>query len=121
MTLHNLQIGKTGEEIACDFLYKKGFQIIEKNYYCHWGEIDVIAKKNDKIHFVEIKTRVGTRKGEPYESVNRQKLRKLMRAIQFYLLNRRLKNYKLCLDVISIVLNSQGLVNKFNYFENTSL
>lgn len=121
MSFHNLSVGKLGEEIASNFIHKKGYQIIEKNYYCRWGEIDLIAKENNKIHFIEIKTRIGIDKGQPYESINKHKIRKLMRTIQFYLLNREIKSYKLSLDVISIILNSQKEVEKLDYFENLNI
>jgi len=118
MSFHNLSVGKLGEKIASEYLQKKGFQMVEKNFYCHWGEIDIVAKELDKLHFVEIKTRIGIRMGKPYESVTKPKVKKLMRTIQFYLLNKKLKNYKLSLDVISIVLDSQGFVDRLDYFEN---
>lgn len=53
---HN-EVGKIGEDTACRFLMKRGFKIIEKNYWKKWGEIDIIAKNKGKIHFVEVKTK----------------------------------------------------------------
>ncbi len=50
-------LGDLGEDLACKFLLKKDFVIIERNYLRKWGEIDIIAKKNAKIHFIEVKKR----------------------------------------------------------------
>lgn len=53
---HNQNIGKIGEETACKFLMKQGYQIILRNYWKKYGEIDIIAKKDKTTHFVEVKT-----------------------------------------------------------------
>ena len=50
------RVGKIGEDIVCRFLMKQDFQIIERNYWKKWGEIDIIAKKSNILHFVEVKT-----------------------------------------------------------------
>ncbi|MBI4225580.1 YraN family protein [Candidatus Roizmanbacteria bacterium] len=111
-------IGRLGEAKAVDFLLNKGYRIIQKNFHSHWGEIDIIAKKDSKVAFIEVKTRIGLLKGKPYESVDKRKLQKLMRPIQFYLLQNHLKDYKLSLDVISIVLNYDLRLDKIIHFEN---
>lgn len=118
MSLQNKNIGRLGEDIASKFLLKKGYQIREKNFTSHWGELDLVVQKKDKIIFVEVKTRVGDAKGKPYESVNFYKLRGLKRAIQYYLLKNKLKDYKLALDLISIILNPDLSVKELKYFEN---
>lgn len=51
------RLGNKGELVACTYLLKKGFEIIEKNYFSQYGEIDIIAKKDEQWHFVEVKTR----------------------------------------------------------------
>ena len=53
---HNQNIGKIGEETACKFLMKHGYQIVLRNYWKKWGEIDIVAKKDKTTHFVEVKT-----------------------------------------------------------------
>lgn len=119
MRSHNTNIGKIGEEIATSFLKEKGFKIIDRHVTSHWGEIDVIAKKEDnKICFIEVKTRVGEKKGKPYEALTFFKIKNLKRAIEYYLLKNKLKNYKLSLDVISIILNEDRSLKKLDYYEN---
>jgi putative endonuclease len=69
--------GKSGEDAAADYLMKKGFKIIRRNYQSGRYEIDIIAENDLLIVFVEVKTRSSTAWGEPWEAVNRQKQRKI--------------------------------------------
>lgn len=121
MTLYNKNIGKIGEQIAVSYLKKNGFQITDRHVTSHWGEIDLVAKdakENNKIHFIEVKTRAGTTHGAPYEAVTFSKIKSLKRAIEYYILKNKLKNYKLSLDVVSIILNENGSLKKLDYYEN---
>jgi Holliday junction resolvase-like predicted endonuclease len=97
------KIGDIGENIACKFLMKRGFEIVEKNYLKKWGEIDIIARKGDKLHFVEVKsvTRESlkyvspacpareTDSYRPEDNLHPWKLKRLSRVIQTYLLGYR--------------------------------
>ena len=118
MTLTNLQIGFLGEKIALSYLRKQKYSILETNFRSHWGEIDIIAQKNNKVSFIEVKTRVGTAYGQPYEAVTYYKIKDLKRTINFYLLKKNLKNYKLSLDVISIILDNNQKLQSLKYLEN---
>lgn len=119
MRLGNKNIGKIGEEIAASFLKEKGFEIIDRHVTSHWGEIDIIARKSkNKICFIEVKTRVSEKKGKPYEALTFLKLKRLSRAIDYYLLKNHWKNFKLSLDVISIILNDDLSLKKLDYYEN---
>lgn len=104
--LHNKTIGAIGEKIAIDLMLQKGYVLLAKNYTTHWGEIDSIFRNNNKVVFVEVKTKIGIGKGKPYEAVNVHKLKHLMRPIQSYILEHRLQNMKQTLCVVSIVLDS---------------
>lgn len=83
--------GETGENIACRYLMRAGFVIKGRNYRKSWGEIDIVAEKNGKIYFVEVKTvshpkLVGKQDGfRPEENIHPWKLKRLYRAIQTYL------------------------------------
>jgi len=116
----NQSVGKLGEQIARQYLQKKSFDILEKNYRTRFGEIDIIVQKDNQIRFIEVKTRIGTIKGMPYEAVNFYKIKHMQRASQYYLLQKKLKNYKLSLDVISIVLNADMTVRQIDFYENIS-
>jgi len=93
---YNRLIGNVGEEIACKWLKKHDFLLIERNYNKKWGEIDIIAAKDKILHFFEVKS-VNRTKGEvdgekshrPEENVHNLKVKRLKRAIQTYLLERK--------------------------------
>lgn len=87
MAKHN-ELGKTGEGIAERYLVNKGFEIIERNYRKPYGELDIVAKRGHKLHFVEVKSvSGGTGQGmhRPEDNVHPQKLRRLARVIQAYI------------------------------------
>ncbi|MBM3333895.1 YraN family protein [Candidatus Sumerlaeota bacterium] len=84
-SLRRRQTGQTGEEIAARFLHRKGFRILERNYRCEVGEIDLIAEDRGSVVFVEVKTRKSLASGAPEEAVDREKRRKIIRAAQWYL------------------------------------
>jgi len=81
----HLQLGRRGEEAACQFLKKQGYKILARNFRCPLGEIDVVAMKQERLHFIEIKTRSQARFGNPEESVGREKQDKIIRIAQWYL------------------------------------
>ncbi len=118
MGLYRKNLGKMGEELAEEYLKDKGFAILQKNYSTSLGEIDIIAKKDNKICFIEVKTRTNEDKGKPYEAVNKRKINHLKSATTLYLLKNSYKECKLSLDTISIVLNKDNSIKKLMYFEN---
>jgi putative endonuclease len=82
------RLGDIGENIACEFLKKHGFGIIERNYLRKWGEIDIVARKGGVIRFVEVKTVThGTLGYRPEDNMHPWKLKRLARTIQTYLLH----------------------------------
>lgn len=103
------QTGELGERIATEFLKNKGFSIIERNYTKKVGEIDIVAEKEDMIHFVEVKTLV--KYGEiynPFENFTPFKLKKLWRTIQWYLIERKVsRETRWVIDAISVIVNRE--------------
>lgn len=90
------RLGDLGEEMAAKFLVERGFEILDRNYLKKWGEIDIVARKQGKLHFLEVKTaavdmavlrETGIR---PEENVHEKKLERLSRAISSYLAEKRL-------------------------------
>lgn len=77
--------GDRGEELACGLLVNKGYSLIERNFACRTGEIDIIASKGSFLAFVEVKTRKRTDFGYPCEAVDGKKKDRLIRTAQFYL------------------------------------
>lgn len=98
----NLNLGKTGEEEAADFLKENGYKIIARNYKTRLGEIDIIAYDEDTVCFVEVKTRNSERFGLPQEAVSRIKQRQIAKAALCFIKEKDLFNRKARFDVVSI-------------------
>lgn len=77
--------GRVGEDIAADYLKKRGFKIIEKNFRCKIGEIDIIAKKGGNIHFIEVKYRENPVYGSPFESITLHKARQIVKVAKYFI------------------------------------
>jgi putative endonuclease len=75
----NKVTGNKGETLAAEYLAKKGYKILQRNYRSKWGEVDIIAKTKDIVVFVEVKTKTTDRFGEPWEMVNHWKVEQVKR------------------------------------------
>lgn len=115
------ELGQYGENLAAEFLKRRGFEIIEKNFHTRWGEIDVIARHGRSLHFVEVKTRSSTACGEPEEAITFFKRQRLLGAAKMYLLARNveLPNYQI--DSIGIIIGSENQEPAIRYCENIVL
>ena len=102
---NNKVTGNYGEDIACKFLEKQDYKIIERNFSCKIGEIDIIAKDKEEIVFIEVKTRNFLEYGEPAEAVNKIKKKHIYSAAEYYLLIHNQLNEFVRIDVIEIFLN----------------
>ncbi len=121
MTLYRKTIGAEGERFAIEFLRSKGFRILETNFRCKLGEIDIVAHKNSTLHCIEVKTRIGLQKGAPHEAITRSKLRHMIRTAEYYLRFRKRDSFKLSLDVVSIVLNNKRRIETIRLYENITM
>jgi putative endonuclease len=102
------ELGKKGEEVALRFLKKKGYKIIEKNYVCKMGEMDIIAREKDTLVFVEVKTRTSMAFGPPQLAVNSAKQMQLSKVALYFLKENRLEDIKARFDVVAILLRPKG-------------
>ena len=102
------ELGRKGEEIAIRFLKKKGYRILEKNYVCKMGEMDVIAKEKDTLAFIEVKTRTSTAFGPPQLAVNLTKQMQLSKVALYFLKEKKLEDVKARFDVVAIILGPKG-------------
>lgn len=108
-TSHNWQLGQTGEELAGDFLAKQGFRILHRNWNLHKGcELDIVAFKDNELHFVEVKTRSQESDiyGSPEQAINANKLRNIVRAA-FHYLKVYHYDYPIHFDAIGVVYRSE--------------
>lgn len=84
--MSNVKIGNQGEDLACEYLRKQGYKILERNYRIRGGEIDIIAQDKEYLVFVEVKTRLSHDFGLPVEAITPWKIKYLLKTAQFYLL-----------------------------------
>ncbi|MEO0225023.1 MAG: YraN family protein [candidate division WOR-3 bacterium] len=86
------------EDIACEYLKNKGYEIIQRNFHCgKYGEIDIIAKKDNQIVFIEVRS---LNKIEPSKTITLKKLEKLENCINFYISKFQIENYKIEVIII---------------------
>ena len=112
------ETGILGERIARDFLSAKGYGILETNYHCRDGEIDIIARKQDTLVFVEVRTRTGNTFGTPEESVTPQKCEKLRLTAEHYGQNHADLPETWRIDFIGVRLDRDLRVLGIDHIEN---
>jgi putative endonuclease len=105
-----IQTGKRGEDIAVAYLKNKGYRIIERNYKCLFGEIDIVAKDGDTVVFVEVKSRKSERFGDPQGAVGREKQKKISRISLTYLEEKHLYPCDARFDVVAIKMLPAGSI-----------
>ena len=103
-----LQLGQRGEALAWNFLRKRGYKILEKNYRTRFGEIDVVAQKEGAVVFLEVKTRRNHRFGLPEEAVDWRKRQKLIRMAEAFLAARKLEEKPARFDILSVTWDGVG-------------
>lgn len=101
------KIGQEQEEICAKYLIEKGYQIIEKNFYCRTGEIDIIAMDNEYLVFIEVKYRESTKNGYPVEAVDYRKIKSIIKAANYYLLSHGYMEDTPCRFDVIVVLKDQ--------------
>lgn len=99
------KIGILGEEIAAEVLRGRGYYILDRNYTCPYGEVDIIAVKNGQISFVEVKTRASRTYGEPAEAVDERKQRHIRNAARYFVSCSKKKYEKIGFEVIEVGVN----------------
>ncbi|OGN95259.1 MAG: hypothetical protein A2Y89_01985 [Chloroflexi bacterium RBG_13_51_18] len=112
------ETGALGERIACDFLGKNGYEILEKNYRCPEGEIDIIAKREDTLVFVEVRTKKSRQFGSPEESITPIKREKLRTLAQYYLQEHENLPQDWRIDVVAIQMEKNYRIERIEIIEN---
>lgn len=100
--------GNAGEQVAGRYLQKQGLTIVHKNYRCKYGEIDIIAKDQSYLVFIEVKTRSSIKYGDPIASVTNKKQKQICKAAQNYLFEHNLTETDVRFDVIGILQQGKG-------------
>ena len=108
MTHERQKTGQLGEDAAVRFLQAKGYKILERNFRCSFGEMDIIARQGDELVFIEVRSRRSEGFGDPAESVGAVKQRKLSRIALHYLQKHDLLDTKARFDVLGIRVRPEG-------------
>lgn len=122
MSQHN-EIGKIGENLAREYLEKEGYKILEQNYKTKYAEIDLVAEQSTrlfspkKLIFVEVRTKVGENWGSPEDTLNKQKLWKVLQNAKSYTGFKKWDG-PTRIDAVCIVLNKDFSVNRLTHHEN---
>jgi putative endonuclease len=103
-------LGEEGERAAEKHLRRYRYTILERNYRCPLGEIDLIALDGETVVFVEVKTRRGAGHGSPLEAVDARKQRQIARVAQSFLLRHRLQDRAARFDVVGVWRDGAGIV-----------
>ncbi len=109
-------LGLKGETIAANYLKKHGYQIMARNFYTRYGELDIICKKGQALIFVEVKTRRSASYGTPEEAVTPRKIEHLKKAAYIYLEQHQEFFKELRFDVIGILMQGDNI--KINHINN---
>lgn len=115
--MNNRELGNKGEDLACQYLIKNGYEILERNkHFSRFCEIDIIAKLKNKFIFVEVKTRKSNTFGTPFEAITKNKYDHIKTGVLSYLQENKIKDYQI--DAIGITLFPQV---KIEHLKNISL
>jgi putative endonuclease len=110
--------GRLGEKQAADFLKKKGYRILETNYRCRYGEIDIVARQSNRLVFVEVRTKTDLTFGTPEESISYAKMQHMERSAEHYLQEHQADNLDWRIDVIAIELDADLRPRRIEQIEN---
>jgi len=108
LTKDRIRTGREGEAIAARYLENEGYRIVERNYRCVFGEMDIIARDGKTCVFVEVKSRKSERFGDPGLAVDRRKQRKMSAVAMCYLKEKRLLGSPSRFDVVAVRFFPQG-------------
>ncbi|HEX7736638.1 MAG TPA: YraN family protein [Ktedonobacteraceae bacterium] len=111
-------LGQLGERLAAARLEERGYRILERNFRCQAGELDLVAEDGEDLVFVEVKTRRGTTRGLPEEAVGYRKARKLQEVAFFYLDQHNLPDCSWRIDVVAVQFSSTGKLEEIRLYQH---
>ncbi|MFH1744782.1 MAG: YraN family protein [bacterium] len=116
--MYKNKVGRFGEELAKKYLIKKGYFIIGQNIKLSYKELDIVARHENKIIFIEVKTKISNKFGTADENMNSRKLHHLKKAIGMYVENKRLDPDNIRLDLISIDIDRIKKIAKIKHYKD---
>jgi len=105
------ELGLKAEDKAVEFLQKDGYKVIDRNFYSRFGEIDIIAIKDDILHFVEVKSG----QGEPIYNITPKKFSKIVKTADFYLKKTKF-DFDYCFDAVIVKKNSIEMIENISIY-----
>jgi len=121
MSTSRKRTGDIGENIAAEFLIDHGYTIIETNFHCQYGEVDIVAEQDDCLIFVEVRTKKSLAFGTPEESITQAKKEKLILTAQTYLQENEDVPSNWRIDVVAVELNKNNSVKRIDLIENVTV
>lgn len=118
MSNERQKLGRWGEQLAAEYLESQGYKLLERNWRCRRGEIDLVAQAGDVLVFVEVKTRRGRNYGTPEEAITSYKSKRLLELSQRYLLERDLDDVEWRVDLVAVELDRQGTLLRCEHVPN---
>lgn len=112
------KLGRWGEQLAAKHLEAEGYELLERNWRCRRGEIDLVARGGDVLVFVEVKTRRGRDYGTPEEGITSYKAKRLLELSQRYLLEHDLEDVEWRVDLVAVELDPQGKLLRCEHVPN---
>ncbi|MEA4848779.1 MAG: YraN family protein [Clostridiaceae bacterium] len=104
---NNKIIGAFGEDMACEYLEEYGYKVLERNFSCRTGELDIIALEGETVAFIEVKTRSSERYGLPSEAISISKQGKIVKTALYYMQRNRLLDRMCRFDVLEIIIEDE--------------
>jgi len=115
---HKQIVGRYGEDLALEYLKKKGYKITDRNLKISYQEIDIIAKIKEKIVLIEVKTRVSKYDNSAEENFSRRKINNLIKALEIYTARNKINPENTRLDLITIDINKAKKIAKIKHYKD---
>lgn len=119
MTDARREIGRLGEDLAAGYLQKRGYQLIQRNYRCPLGELDLVVEKGDELVFVEVRTKQQPCLFRPEETITRHKAVRLIKLGEQYLASKN-QERPWRIDLIAVELDRHGDLARVEHFKDAT-
>jgi len=111
-----VELGEKGEELAAVYLQEKGYEILKRNYMIGHSDIDILAKNNEFLVFVEVRTKSNGARGMPEDTLTKKKLRRMKNTAKLYIAFNHYEGLAR-LDAVCIILDNSGNIQHFEHYE----